>query len=284
MPDQIITVALTDCAADHDAVALIAPLGIDTEFQTFQAFEAPVGWQSTIVAETRTGQRSAVMVPADRTTVPVIRQRFAETGGGLPTAAFVPEGTPLARAAAELAGDARALADGAGGGLPGIAAIVTDTSARFDYSNAADRPRWYAGLDAVPQVACMAGNCIDINTYLVAALRAAAYRTTYLTCYFFDDDPNGIESGMHCWVRTEHDGVTQDWDIAHFKKKGRGDVGPILNPAPGKRFALAYGRDHTYRWRDLEIFVPTPSTPMWVTAAGQVAAAAPPTVTLTPAG
>ena len=68
MADQIITVALTDCAADHDPVALIAPLGIDTEFQAFQAFEAPAGWQSTIVAETRTGQRAAVMVPADRAT------------------------------------------------------------------------------------------------------------------------------------------------------------------------------------------------------------------------
>ncbi len=140
--------------------------------------------------------------------------------------------------------------------------------------------RWYYGQPSVPIVACSAGNCIDINTFLVAALRAAGYETAYLTCYFFDDNPNGIASGMHCWVRTRHDGVTQDWDITHFKKAGRTDVFATMNPVPGRRFALAFGRDHSYRWRGLDIRLSTPSRPMWVREDGTAIWGEPPIVRL----
>lgn len=275
-----VTVELAEGAASHNAVALIAPLGIDTEFQRFRAFEAPAGWLATIVAEERTGQLAAILVPSDRNAFARIRHTFADSPSRLDQDAYVPEDTPLARAAAELASDACRIAAEAGCGRAGIRAIVADTSARFDYGEVPPEQRWYHGQDAVPQVACASGNCIDINTYLVAALRAAGYPTAYLTCYFFDDDPSGIDSGMHCWVRTSADGVVEDWDIAHFKKVGRSDVAAALNPVPGRRFALAYGRDHHYRWGGLDIRVATPSRPMWVLEDGGVVWGAPPVVRL----
>ncbi len=140
-------------------------------------------------------------------------------------------------------------------------AIVLDTAARFTYGAVKGPDRWYTGHDAIPAVACAVGDCIDINTYLVAALRTAGYDTAYLTCYFFDDDPNGIAAGMHCWVRTRHEGLIEDWDIAHFKKAGRADVHAALNPVPGLRVTLAHGRDHVYRWNGLDIHLPIPSRP-----------------------
>jgi hypothetical protein len=275
-----ITVELTDCAADHDAVALIAPLGIDTEFQKSVSLAAPAGWTTTIVAEPRTGQRAAVLEPPSQSAKGTLVHCFDRSEGQLAANAYIPERTPLTIAAAGLATEARDIAARAGGGLEGIAAIVENTSQRFDYGYVPAAQRWYFGQDAIPAVACMAGDCVDINTYLVAALRAADYETAYLTCYFFDDDPNGIASGMHCWVRTRHSGVIQDWDIAHFKKVGRSDVSPMLNPVAGQRFALAYGRDHIYPWRGTDIRLSTPSRPMWVLGDGSTVWGKPPIVLL----
>ncbi len=280
MTIKTITVELTDCAATHDAIALIVPLGIDTEFQRFQACEVPKGWVVTIVAEPRTGQRAAVLQPPDPASRARIVQTFSSAGSALSDDAFLPEGTALATAAAELATEARSIAARAGGGLAGIAAIVADTNDRFAYGELPLTERWYHGQGAVPIVACTAGNCIDINTYLMASLRAANYQAAYLTCYFFDDNPDGIASGMHCWVRTRHDGVIQDWDIAHFKKVGRSDISAMMNPVPGQRFALAYGRDHVYPWRGFDIRLPTPSRPMWVRKDGTAIWGDPPVVRL----
>jgi Transglutaminase-like superfamily len=259
-----ISIELTDDALMHGAVALIVPLGIDTEFQRFRTLEGPQGWDATIVAESRSGQRAVVLQPPFPSARAKLLQSFSPAGPGLSPDAYRPEGTPITIAATELAHEACQIARLAGGGLEGIAAIVADTSARFDYGQVPLSERWYFGQDAVPIVACASGNCIDINTYLVASLRAAGYEAAYLTCYFFDNNPQGIASGMHCWVRTRHDGVTQDWDIAHFKKVGRSDISAVLNPVPGRRFALAFGRDHVYQWRGLDIRLSTPSCPMWV--------------------
>jgi transglutaminase-like putative cysteine protease len=237
--NHTITVDLPDCAAAHDAVALIVPLGIDTEFQRFQSFEVPSGWDTTIVAESRTRQRAAVLQPPHRSATAQLRHTFSSSGSALPNEAYTPEDTALTTAATELAHASCNIARAAGGGLEGISAIVADTSARFDYGQVPMAERWYYGRDAIPIVACTAGNCIDINTYLVAALRAANYDATYLTCYFFDDSLKGTAIGMHCWVRTRHGAITQDWDIAHFKKANRTDVSAMMNPIPGQRFALA---------------------------------------------
>lgn len=273
-----VRVEMNDRAADHAAVALIAPLGIDMEFQGFGGFVPPAGWDVEVVGERRTGLAAAVMVPPDADAVAIVSHRFSSNGRGLAPAAFVPEGCSLTTAAAELAEVARSLATAEANGPDGIGRIVADTSERFSYAKVAEADRWYHGRDAVPAVACASGNCIDINTYLVAALRAAGYDAAYLTCYFFPDEPGPAPAGMHCWVRTRCGALVQDWDIAHFKKAGRTDVHAVLDPIPGRRFALSYGRSHVYPWRGLEIAISTPSEPMWVLASGKTVWPAPPTV------
>lgn len=266
---ETITVELEDCAADHDAVALIAPLGIDTEFQSFESFVPPPDWAVEIVTERRTRLTAAVMVPPAGCARARLVHHFSKRGRELAPAAFEPEKCPLTTAAAELASVACSLAVADRDGRAGIARIVADTSERFSYASIPENERWYYGRDAVPAVACATGNCIDINTYLVAALRAAGYEAAYLTCYFVPDTDGPAAPGMHCWVRTRHEGVAEDWDIAHFKKAEREDVHAALNPIPGRRYALSYGRSHVYPWRGLAIEISTPSEPMWVLPSGK---------------
>lgn len=265
-----VSVTLNDTAAERGAVALIAPLGIDTETQSLLSFRPPRGWTIDLLAEARTGQIAAVMVPDRPDAAAEIVQSFSDAGRGLAESAYGAESSPLTRAADELAVHAREIAKEAGFGRAGIAAIVEDANNRFEYGQIPVEQRWYFGRDAIPIVACAAGNCIDINTYLIAALRSCGYEAAYLTCYFAPDDPSAMESGMHCWVRTRCEGVVEDWDIAHFKKAGRRRVHATLNPVPGRRIALAHGRAHHYLWRGLSLEVTTPSVPMWVMADGRV--------------
>ena len=280
LPLATVTVEMSDTARDHDAVALIVPLGIDTEFQRLERVDLPEGWNTSILGEARSGQLAALLTPPHPDAPARLGHVVSGRPGTLADAAWHPEPAAHRRAAQDLAQDARRMAQDAGGGRRGLEAIVLDTAKRFAYGAIEGPDRWYTGHDAIPAVACAVGDCIDINTYLVAALRTAGYDTAYLTCYFFDDDPDGIAAGMHCWVRTRHEGLIEDWDIAHFKKAGQADVHAALNPVPGLRVALAHGRDHVYRWNGLDIRLPIPSRPNWVLADGSTIWGAPPVVTL----
>jgi len=80
MATNDISIELTDCATTHDAVALIVPLGIDTEFQTFQALKAPRGWSATIVAESRSGLRAVVLEPPTGTAGARLVRTFSSLG------------------------------------------------------------------------------------------------------------------------------------------------------------------------------------------------------------
>ena len=88
MPVQTISLEVTDCAATHESIALIVPLGIDTEFQRFQTFEAPKDWGVTIVAEPRSGQRAAVLEPPTRESRARLFHTFSSASSALPADAF----------------------------------------------------------------------------------------------------------------------------------------------------------------------------------------------------
>ncbi|MFZ5965441.1 transglutaminase domain-containing protein [Thalassococcus sp. BH17M4-6] len=57
------------------------------------------------------------------------------------------------------------------------------------------------------------GSCTDINTYLVASLRAAWFEAGYAYGYFFPQDSGGVTHDMHCWVVTHFGGHVLEWDI-----------------------------------------------------------------------
>ncbi|MEL6609295.1 MAG: transglutaminase domain-containing protein [Pseudomonadota bacterium] len=265
-----ITLSFPDTAADHGAVSLIVPHGMDMEFHRFRGIRGPAGWTSEPVKDADTGQGATVFTPPSPRAEAVISYDYDDdaSSGPAPVDIFVPENSPRVHAAADLAQDMRSHFDAVGGGENGIAAIVQDVADRFEYANLPPEMLYHAGEASVPLVACAAGNCIDINLFLVAALRACDVETAYLTCLYQADEPGQIEPGMHCWVRTRHSGRVQDWDIAHFKKVAKSRILPGLNPVPGRRWTLCYGRDHRYLWQGKDIVLSTPSRPQWVQADG----------------
>jgi hypothetical protein len=97
-------------------------------------------------------------------------------------------------------------------------------------------------MDEVPFLSCglTEGSCIDINGYLIAALRAAGFEAGYVTGYFFPVEKRDRCDDMHCWVVSRHQGVVLEWDIAHHLKRGTIKIRPGLNPKPGLRFAVAH--------------------------------------------
>ena len=163
-----------------------------------------------------------------------------------PEAVYVPRITRYTRAADDLAEASRALAAKAGGGRAGIDALVAEAEARFIYAH--PDARFNDGTDAVPYLSCgtTPGSCVDINTYLVASLRAAGYQAGYVYGYFFPAEKGGVTHDMHCWVVTRHAGEVLDWDIAHHMKAGLGPTRPGLNPRPGWRVALGHSMGHGY--------------------------------------
>ena len=169
---------------------------------------------------------------------------------GCPEAVFSPRVGPYTVAADDLAQASRAIAQRAGGNGAGIRALVAEAESRFSY----DHPerRFNDGTNAVPYIACgtTPGSCVDINTYLVASLRAAGYEAGYVYGYFFSAEKGGVTDDMHCWVVTRHAGEVLDWDIAHHMKAALGPTQPGLNPRPGWRVALGHSMGHLYATGD----------------------------------
>ncbi|MDZ7710752.1 MAG: transglutaminase-like domain-containing protein [Roseovarius sp.] len=170
----------------------------------------------------------------------------AAPGQGYPEVIFTPRATRYTIPADDLAQASREAARAAGGGMDGIAALVAEAEARFAYAH--PEHRFNDETDAVPYLACgtTPGSCVDINTYLVASLRAAGYEAGYVYGYFFPTETGGVTHDNHCWVVTRHEGRVQHWDIAHHMKAGLGPTRAGLNPRPGWRVALGHSMGHSY--------------------------------------
>ena len=163
-----------------------------------------------------------------------------------PEAAFRPRANRHTTAADDLATASREIAARAGGGQAAVEALVAEAGSRFAYTH--PEIRFTDGLDAVPHLSCglTPGSCVDINTYLVASLRAAGIEAAYLVGYFFPEETGGTTHDMHCWVVTRTGGDVLEWDIAHHIKAGLGPTRPGLNPRPGRRVAVGHSMGHAY--------------------------------------
>ena len=221
---------------------------------------APAGMATpadTVAAATVTGGRIAAVLPEPELGLAALD--IAAEGGALtlcydivpggpayPEVVFAPRATRYTTAADDLAQASSEVARAAGGGLAGIAALVAEAEARFAYAH--PEMRFNDGTEAVPYLSCglTPGSCVDINTYLVASLRAAGFEAGYVYGYFFPAGKGGVTDDQHCWVVTRHAGDVQHWDIAHHMKVGLGPARPALNPRPGWRVALGHSMGHRY--------------------------------------
>lgn len=223
---------------------VLVPTGTQAPPFSVLSMHVTGGTVQRILRETDLGLAAGLIRP-DGPTVTVTYE-LAPFADSLPERAFAPRETPFTTAAADLVAASQDIAQAAGGGAAGIAALVAEAESRFSYAH--PKVKFNAGMDQVPFLSCglAEGSCVDINTYLVASLRAAGYEAAYFYGFFFPQERGGMTDDGHCWVTTRLDGALQHWDIAHHLKAGLGATRPALNPRPGQRVALTHSMGHRF--------------------------------------
>ena len=156
--------------------------------------------------------------------------------GTYPDTVFVPHWSRFTQYADDLVTEIAAVGSKLTG-LDRAVAIASHVAERFSYGHT-DQP-FNDGYDVVPALGCglTTGSCVDINTYFIAALRAAGIEAGYITGFFFPQEKGGTCEDGHCWVVSRIDGVVHEWDIAPHLKLGTRAIQPGLNPKPGQRVA-----------------------------------------------
>ncbi len=233
-----IRVSLSVQPHDDPSARLVVPAGLPTPHQMPIALEIE-GGSMTLSGEVTTGQTVAVVTPSGSGPL-TVRYDFSEGGTAYPEALFTPRQNRFTRAAEELVEDAVRIAREASDGHAAIQALVMAAAEKFRYAH--PHVRFNDGCDEVPYLSCglTEGSCVDINTYLIASLRAAGFEAGYVYGYFFPEEKGGVCDDGHCWVVTRHDGMIREWDIAHHLKLGTREIRPGLNPKPGHRVAVSH--------------------------------------------
>ena len=215
----------------ENASEVLIPGGIETPYG-YSELVAPEDLPTA--KEAKTGQRVYRLRPPGD--VISLTFKFTPSQGAYPDEMFVPHPSRYTRFADDLVTEVEPV----GADLTGVErarAIACHVAERFTYGHT-DQV-FNDGLDEVPALGCglTTGSCVDINTYFIAALRAAGIKAGYITGFFFPEEKKGSCEDGHCWVVTRINGETHEWDIAHHLKMGSRDIHPGLNPKPGHRVA-----------------------------------------------
>ncbi len=264
------TVTVTVETAGRDGWSLLAPTGIPTLYQMPAGF-AVQGSLFTLSGETTSGQMAALILAAGSEPI-TLTYRFIDGGTAYPETLFRHRKNRFTRAAEPLVHEARRIADHWADGHAAIEEIVNDVARKFSYGHPA--ARFNDGAAEVPYLSCALteGSCVDINTYLIAMLRAAGFEAGYVTGYFFPAEKQGTCEDMHCWVVTRHQGAVLEWDIAHHMKLGKSEICCGLNPKAGERVAVAHSMGLDFPElgiREMKLL----AEPVWVDEDGKVEAA-----------
>lgn len=217
---------------DDPGAPVLAPCGLETPQSRplgLRVFGGAVEWMQ----HEQTGQGLARITPTGGPLT--LTYVFGATPGAYPDAVFAPFASRYTRAAESLLKEVA----GIGTTPQEIACAVAQ---RFDYGH--PERRFFEGHDdALPALGCDrgTGSCVDINMYLLAALRAAGIEAGYVSGAYFPTEKGDWCDDGHCWIVTRTGNGTQEWDIAHHLKLGTRDIAPGLNPKPGFRVALAHG-------------------------------------------
>jgi len=267
MPTVAIKVLDSDADKHARALGLLVPQAIDTPHQSFDGLECAGGWSPEILVEKTSGQCAVLLSGCSDS--PVMTYTFTTNGVKNDPADYPRFDNRYTRASLDLSQIIKELVEH--NKAQTAQNIVTHTAGLFEYGHT--DARFNDGLDEVPVIACgtARGSCVDINTYLISALRSADIPTVYFAGYFFPIERGGVTNDMHCWVATwiAEDGMGgtwQEWDIAHHMKMGLGpnDVRPTYNPKPGQRFAITHGRGLRFDVNGLEVSLSHLSEPRWV--------------------
>lgn len=241
MDDIALTLRINDVTPPFEGASLVVPMGLATP-DVSPIRTTVTGADVSLAGDAHNGQQVLVLSPTAAQVE--VETQFALTGPAYPEAMFAVRDSRYTRMAADLRGDAQRIAAEAGGGEAGLNALVQSCAALFTYGHPEEK--FYDGAEEVPQICSLTtGSCIDINLYLIALLRAAGYEAGYITGYFIPAEKRTHAEDGHCWVVSRHDGLCQEWDIAHHLKMGSTRIAPGLNPKPGVRLPFAHSMGWT---------------------------------------
>jgi transglutaminase-like putative cysteine protease len=168
-----------------NATAALIPGGLVTPHGTCMAIKSP---EMAEVVESTTGQRAYRMNPGSSEIS--VTFRFVPSAGSYPDPVFVPRESRYTRFADDLVEEVAEIA-GDLAGSERARAVACHVAGRFTYGH--PEKRFNDGFDVVPALGCAVtvGSCVDINTYFIAALRAAGIEAGYVTGFFFPEEKGG---------------------------------------------------------------------------------------------
>ncbi|MBC7285548.1 transglutaminase-like domain-containing protein [Hoeflea sp.] len=213
---------------------ILAPSGLSSAASACTGCTVTGGSERRLT-EATTGQEALLVTPeADKV---AFCHGFSGQPAAYPEAIFQPAPSRYTRAAEALVDEARQLA-GQGDALERAIRLARGVAEKFTYAH--PEARFNEGFDHVPHLGCglTEGSCVEIHTYLLASFRAAGIEAGYVVGIYFRED--GSSAGGHCWVVTRIGGATQEWDVSHFLRIGRRDIGPAPNPKGGFRVPVGH--------------------------------------------
>ncbi len=266
---MIITLRIDPDERSSAAIGLLVPEPPDTVHQTLVGFCAPCPLPYRIVRESQSGQR-AYLFEGDFRASLEFSFHFAAGTGTVKTDEFADFDNAYTRLAGDLS-EFLALERPACAAGHGDDDIVAAVARRFSYGGPNPdlaRPATFCGVRS--------GNCIDINTALLACLRAAGRRAAYLAGFHFGRNRAGCRAdGMHCWIVTETAGRRFDWDVAHCLIAGLARPVAGLNPLGGVRAAFSHGRGLVFETAKARLpAISHFARPRWLLADGSLPEAA----------
>ncbi|MVA97874.1 hypothetical protein GN330_11520 [Nitratireductor sp. CAU 1489] len=232
---MIVTLRIDPDERAAAAIGLLVPEPPNTVHQTLVGFCAPCPLPYQIVRESQSSQRAYLFEGDFRANHEFSFHFAAGTEAGK-----TDEFADFDNAYTRLVGDLSEFLDldGRAGAADGDEEIVEAVARRFSYGGQNPdlaRPATFCGIRS--------GNCVDINTALLACLRAAGRRAAYFAGFYFGQNRTGCRAdGMHCWIATGTAARRSDWDVAHCLKAGLARPVPGLNPLGGVRAAFSHGR------------------------------------------
>ena len=260
----VVTVRLKNIEKHADDRGLLIPIPIDSPEQRFVRFVG-LPTDSLRVVRASLSHQQAYYMPGPFS-APIEYGMEFEVGSGRPSADFFERFANRYTTASKKLQDAvRSLAEDCEGVDQKVAAVVEFVASKFNYGSR------NMSLEE-PQLVCdvVRGNCIDINTMLMASLYAIDVECAYVAGYYFEAGTEPTTTGMHCWVATNSDAGLRYWDIAHYLKRDLRSVEPGLNPVEGARYAVSRGRGLKFEIDD-EVTIETSHLiqPRWIIEDGK---------------
>lgn len=239
---MMIELQISRSLADAAGAGLLVPGPSGTTDQRFVGLDVPSHVRLSELVEKSSGQSAFLLRGLDASPLH-LRYRFRLEPDRRPTDIFV----DFANRFTAFDGDIDAFLE-IDDPRPSAHAVVAAVQRKFTYG-----PRNYDHEFATAFCGVGSGNCIDINTVLLACLRGKGIEAAYQAGFFFASPDSGcVADGMHCWVSTREHGLVRHWDVAHCLQAGLDAPIAALNPKGGCRVAVSFGRGLQFASAGLE--------------------------------